>query len=240
MFTRSAPAGPVTAGLFRHGFTVIERRFSPALPELLVELDPDVILASIDAAESEDLAVVRYIAAHAGDRPVLALIDTYTERHAASALDAGAVAVLPATASPDLLGAQATALRRAAFGAATTEDQSQLTAGDLVIDLGRRTVTRRGERIDLTKSEFDIVALLARNPGRVLTPSEIVAGIGQLSTSPGQARGMVKVHVSHLRAKLGSHRGMDYVVTVRGVGYLFEQLPSENYAGPLAGSRALA
>ncbi|MEX1103966.1 MAG: response regulator transcription factor [Dehalococcoidia bacterium] len=223
VFTRTAPAGLLTAALFRQGFTVIERQFSRTFLDLLAEVEPDVILLAINAGEPEDLAVLRFIATHAGEHSVLALIDPDGDELATSALDAGAIAVLPATAAASLVGAQANAIRRAVAGMSEDDEALHIVAGELAIDLGRRVVMCRGERIELTKSEFDILALLAKNAGRVLSPAEIVAGIGQMSGSAAQARGMVKVHVSHLRTKLGTAGALDYVITVRGVGYLFEQ-----------------
>lgn len=80
-----------------------------------------------------------------------------------------------------------------------------------------------GQPVDLTRSEFDILTLLARNAGRVMTPMEILSGIGQSPASEAQARGMVKVHLSHVRQKLGAAQAGEYVATVRGIGYAFER-----------------
>lgn len=222
VFTRTAPAGAIVAALFRRGFTVIERPFSETFKDLLAEVRPDVILAALDVAEGDDLGVLRHVAGHGRDASVLALIDPYRDHLAMTALDAGAVAVLAGDAAPDLVAAQAAAMLRAAQERAG-ENVSEILAGDLAINLDRRLVLYAGTRVDLTKSEFDILSLLARNAGRVLGPAEIVGGIGQTPESPDQARGMVKVHISHLRTKLASLGAVEYVVTVRGVGYLFER-----------------
>ncbi len=233
VFTRKLPPAPLTAALFRQGFTVVERQFSRTFLELLTELDPEVIVAALDASHEDDLAVLRYIATHSGEHSVLALLDTYDERLAINALDAGAIAVLPVAAAGALVGAQAAAIRRSALGVLETEQPVQVLVGDLAIDMGRRLVTCRGERVDLTKSEFDIVALLARNAGRVLSPVEIVAGMGQIAASSTQAREMVKVHISHLRTKLARTCAENYLVTVRGVGYVVDRRAStgEDVAG---------
>lgn len=229
VFTRSAPAGAIVAALFRRGFTVIERPFSETFHDLLAEVRPDVILAAIDVSEAEDLGVLRYVAGHGNEPSVLALIEPYRDHLAMTALDAGAVAVLPASAAPELAAAQAAAMLRAAQERAG-ENVSEIIAGDLAIDFDRRLVLYGGIRVDLTKSEFDILSLLARNAGRVLGPAEIVGGIGQTPESSAQARGMVKVHISHLRTKLASLGAVDFVVTVRGVGYLFERREPARHA----------
>ena len=222
VFTRQPPPGAVVSELFRRGFMVIERPFSDTLHDLLAEIRPDVVLATLDPREEEDIGALRQVAAHAADRIVLAVIEPYTDQLAMIALEAGAVVVLAATASPELTGAQAAAIVRGS-DRRIDDGISEIAAGDLVINLDRRLVAFAGSRVELTKSEFDILALLARNSGRVIGPAEIVAGIGQAPGSPAQARGVVKVHVSHLRNKLAAFGADDYVVTVRGVGYLFER-----------------
>ena len=227
VYTRAPAPGAVTAALFHHSFTVIERLFTRSFVEVFNELEPEVVLAVIRADEPDDLSVLRFLKAHAHGTPVMALLAAPADSDAdcVAALEAGADVAYAATTSATLLGAQAVALvRREEGGAEAARSDGRVLVRDLAIDFGRRTVSRNGRRVDLTRSEFDIMALLYRNAGRVLTPSDIVSGIGQIVASHGQARGMVKVHVSHLRQKLGANEDGEYVVTVRGVGYLFERL----------------
>ncbi|MGH2626497.1 MAG: winged helix-turn-helix domain-containing protein, partial [Anaerolineales bacterium] len=97
---------------------------------------------------------------------------------------------------------------------------------DLTIDFDRRRVSRGGKVVDLTRTEFDILGVLARNPGKVVSAAEILNAIGQFVSSESQARVIVKVHISHLRQKLEADNAERYVETIRGVGYLLERRES--------------
>ncbi len=239
VYTRNSAPASVTSALFAQGFTVVERQFSRLITGLLDEIEPDIVVAVIDATEADDLSVVRFLRAHRPGAPLLALCTDSTpgDEPCITAMDAGADVALAVGASAGLIGAQARSLQRRAAGGEATAGESRVLVRDLAIDFGRRNVSRRGQRLSLTRSEFDILAMLLRNAGRVVPPGEIVAGIGQFAATDAQARGMVKVHVSHLRQKLGANEDGEYVVTVRGVGYLFERMDEASDAGE---RRALA
>ena len=81
-----------------------------------------------------------------------------------------------------------------------------------------REVWRDNERIDVTSIEFDILDLLARSSGRIVSRDELSAALYQRETTPYERS--LDVHMSHLRKKLeGGDRAL--IRTVRGVGYLF-------------------
>jgi DNA-binding response OmpR family regulator len=86
-------------------------------------------------------------------------------------------------------------------------------AGALVVDPARRTVTVRAEPVTLTATEFDILALLARAPGVVVTRADLLASVWG-PTFVGDDH-LVDVHVANLRRKIGD----GFIETVRGVGY---------------------
>ncbi|MFN2555957.1 MAG: response regulator transcription factor [Nitriliruptorales bacterium] len=90
--------------------------------------------------------------------------------------------------------------------------------GDVVVDEDARTVTRAGQRIDLTRTEFDLLVALGSKPGRVLSKSQLLTGVwGFEEYDPN----LVEVYVSTLRRKLEQH-GTRLINTVRGVGYVLE------------------
>jgi DNA-binding response OmpR family regulator len=93
--------------------------------------------------------------------------------------------------------------------------EALLRLGDLAIDRGRRAVTRDQEQIDLTAREFDLLAMLAQQPGRVFTRAQI---LDRIWASEFYDEHVVEVHIGNLRRKLGANPGR-YVETVRGVGY---------------------
>jgi two-component system, OmpR family, response regulator len=95
-----------------------------------------------------------------------------------------------------------------------------LVLGDLVIDFGKRAVTVRGEPVRLTYVEFEILATLARSPGRVFRRTVLLEGLwGDAAYRDPRT---VDVHIRHLREKIEREpREPEYIFTVRGVGYHF-------------------
>jgi DNA-binding response OmpR family regulator len=91
---------------------------------------------------------------------------------------------------------------------------SGVTSGDVVIDVERRSVTRLGSPVQLTRKEFDLLALLARQPGVVFRREQIISEVWQ-STWDGCHR-TLEVHIAAIRAKTGTAA---LIETVRGVGY---------------------
>ena len=89
--------------------------------------------------------------------------------------------------------------------------------GDIAIDYQARTVTRAGQRVDLTPSEFDIFALLTRRPGQVVSKSQLA---GHLRGRAMSGSNVLEVHMSSLRKKLEVW-GPRCIHTRRGAGYAF-------------------
>jgi two-component system KDP operon response regulator KdpE len=92
-----------------------------------------------------------------------------------------------------------------------------LTVGDLVVDIAHHWVTVGGELIDFTPKEFDLLALLARYPGRVLTHGTILAEVWG-AEGAGHVE-YLRVYARSLRKKLGDDRANPRLVTEPGVGY---------------------
>lgn len=113
------------------------------------------------------------------------------------------------------------ALRRAGMLAQPYDEESIESAG-LVIDFGRRKVTVRGEPVTLTFVEFEILAALARLPGRVIGREALLERIwgGSGHRDPRT----IDVHIRHLREKIEpDSKNPEYLLTVRGVGYHFRE-----------------
>lgn len=103
---------------------------------------------------------------------------------------------------------------RAAIRRGRVEERS-LRVGSLVVDVIDRIVHVDGRNVDLTPREYQLLVLLARNVGRVLSRSEIVANVWRLPRDPGS--NLVEVNVRNLREKLGPDAPP--LETVRGAGY---------------------
>ena len=97
-----------------------------------------------------------------------------------------------------------------------------LTVGDVVLDRGRREVRARGEQVHLTFSEFELLARLMSNPGRLFNRQELMRAIWG-DSAYRDPRG-IDVHVRHLREKLEPQPDKpELILTVRGAGYRFQE-----------------
>ncbi|MEV0035922.1 response regulator transcription factor [Streptomyces sp. NPDC050804] len=97
-----------------------------------------------------------------------------------------------------------------------------LVVGDLVMDEGAREVTRGGDPVELTRTEFELLRLLMRNPRRVLSKAQILDHVWSYDFG-GHAH-VVELYISYLRKKLDMGRST-MIHTVRGVGYILKPEP---------------
>jgi DNA-binding response OmpR family regulator len=111
-------------------------------------------------------------------------------------------------------------LRRAALAQPEAQFEEPIDAGDLQIDFEKRSVVARDESVRLTYVEFEILAALARAPGRVFSRTMLLERVwGDASYRDPRT---IDVHIRHLREKLEVEaRTPELILTVRGVGYRF-------------------
>ena len=111
-------------------------------------------------------------------------------------------------------------LRRAALAQPEAQFEEPIEAGDLTIDFEKRSVVVRGESVRLTYVEFEILAALARAPGRVFSRTMLLERVwGDASYRDPRT---IDVHIRHLREKLEEEsKTPELILTVRGVGYRF-------------------
>lgn len=102
------------------------------------------------------------------------------------------------------------------------EDKSEvINTGDLIIDFNKHEVIKKGEKIELTLKEFELLKLLVLNKGKVMTRDFLLDKVWGYEYY-GETR-TVDVHVRHLRQKLeDDDKNPDYIETVRGIGYKFK------------------
>jgi DNA-binding response OmpR family regulator len=111
-------------------------------------------------------------------------------------------------------------LRRAALAQADEQFDEPIEAGELRVDFERRQVDVRDEQVRLTYVEFEILAALARNPGRVFSRTMLLERVwGDAAYRDPRT---IDVHIRHLREKLELEpKHPELILTVRGVGYRF-------------------
>ena len=145
--------------------------------------------------------------------PVLLLTARDAVMDKVSGLDAGAEDYITKPfAIEELLARIRATLRKTA--AAAAPQPNLLTAGEIALDPESRTVTRKGEPVNLTRREFDLLQYLLENTNRVLTREQLLSQVWGFDYA-GETNA-VDVYISFLRNKLGA----SVVETVRGVGYI--------------------
>src|SRR5215204_2483525 len=118
----------------------------------------------------------------------------------------------------ELLGRVRAQLRRRELDRSSGTEGTAIESGPVSIDLARHLVTVRGEPINLTRSEFQVLRLLTESPGQVFSRKEIMEELWQTEFS-GDVRAC-DVHISNLRQKIERDpQEPELVLTVRGVGY---------------------
>ena len=132
-------------------------------------------------------------------------------------LEIGADDYLPKPFNPRELSARIRAILRRAEQAADASRRGPVSAGGVTLDPETREVTRDGHQIELTTFEFDILELLLRAAGRVLSRDALMEQMYNRRATPYDRS--IDMHISHIRRKLGGERTL--IKTVRGVGYQF-------------------
>jgi two-component system KDP operon response regulator KdpE len=185
--------------------------------EAAVNDTPDLVVLDLSLPDMSGFEVAEELRAWY-EGPILVLSVRDADSDKIKALDQGADDYLTKPFSAgELLARVRALLRRVQGGAAAAKE---IRAGDLVIDLPRRQVTVSGELVHLTRTEFDILSLLARNADRVVTSRMLLEQVwGPEYETDTQA---LRVHVSHLRQKIEPAGGVPrYILTEPGVGFRF-------------------
>jgi len=150
------------------------------------------------------------------DLPVIMLTARAQQQDRILGLNTGADDYLPKPFDPDELLARIRAVLRRA-DAANWKGSTVITIGDMHVNPSTREVQVAGEAVELTAVEFDLLEMLMRSAGRIVSRDEITVALFEREATPYDR--FLDVHVSHLRKKL---EGSGNVIrAVRGVGYVF-------------------
>jgi DNA-binding response OmpR family regulator len=175
---------------------------------------PDLVVLDLGLPALDGLDVTRAIR-RAGDLPIIILTARDDETDRIVGLELGADDYVTKPFSPRELVARVRAVLRRHAGAGESET---LRTGDLVLDVPRMRVTRGGEPIELTATEFALLAAMARQPGRVFTRSQLLDAIHGVAFEAYERA--IDAHVKNVRRKLEPEpRAPRYLLTVHGVGY---------------------
>jgi DNA-binding response OmpR family regulator len=219
----AAVARGVQFALEREGYTATVVPTGEEAVSRLGEIAPDLVVLDVRLPGIDGFEVCRQLRRETR-APVIFLTARADEVDKVVGLEIGADDYLVKPFSVRELVSRVKSLLRRAYGElADTQTGRTLRRGDLVIDLERRRVTRDGERIALTTTEFDLLRHLASRPGRVFSRGQLLELVRDYDALEQDER-TINVHISHIREKIEPEPAQPrYIRTVRGVGYAFAE-----------------
>jgi DNA-binding response OmpR family regulator len=201
--------------LERAGYSVLVAAGGQEALEMAARAGPDIVVLDLMLPDLPGEVVTRNLRA-ISDVPIIMLTAKAAEEDRIAGFRLGADDYLVKPFSPRELAVRVEAVLRRAGRAGSAAES--FGGGRLVIDPDAREVTVDGQDVALTRSEFDLLTVLSRRPGRVWSRYELVTRI-QGYEHEGCERA-VDAHVKNLRRKLGDDpKAPQFVVTVTGVGY---------------------
>ncbi len=177
---------------------------------------PDLMILDVMMPELDGWDAARLIRRDS-DVPLIFLTARVDDIDQIAGLEIGADEYITKPFSPRVLVAKVRAMLRRAYGDLSSEP-TIWRVGALELNAETHTVTLNGARVDVTPSEFDLLQVLIRRPGRVFTRMELLDHVQGEAFAAYERT--IDVHVKNLRAKLETDpRHPDYIETVYGVGY---------------------
>ena len=173
----------------------------------------DMIITDLQLGGLSGMDVLEAAREHLPDVPVLIVTGYGTVKSAVEAMQKGAYDYISKPVSPKVFISRVNAL----FRRVTRPDSRKIELKGIVIDPERFIVTVEGREVTLAKKEFELLYLLAQKPGRVFLRNEILNQVWGNEVIVGDRT--VDVHIRKIRQKLEA----DYIRTVKGVGYKFDE-----------------
>ncbi|MCA1675686.1 MAG: response regulator transcription factor [Actinobacteria bacterium] len=198
--------------LRQEGYEVCACPDASGIQRVIDQFRPDLAMLDVHLGTGPDgYSTARHLRGQSG-LPVIMLTAADTVAERLQGFDAGADDYLIKPFSMAELLARVEALLRRSGRVTSAVRQ----VGDVIIDDAARTVLRAGVNMDLTRTEFDLLAVLAKHPGQVLSKVQLLTQVWGFDAYDVN---LVEVHMSSLRRKLEAH-GPRLIQTVRGVGYV--------------------
>jgi two-component system KDP operon response regulator KdpE len=209
------------ASLTVEGFGVVEAVNAQEGLRVITQQMPALVLLDLGLPDADGVEVIRQVRDWSA-MPIVVISARGEEPSKIAALDAGADDYLTKPFSVgELLARIRVALRHAARHGGS-EINAPVVVGDLRIDLVGRTVIKAGAEVKLTKTEFDLLAVLTRNLGKVVTHRQLLKEAwGPYAVHEPH---YVRVFMANLRKKLEDNPSQPrHLVTDQGVGYRFRE-----------------
>lgn len=215
----------ISFNLQQAGYEVITAQTGTQAIEQVNKHNPDAIVLDLMLPHLDGFEVCRQLR-KTSFTPILMVTAKNEEVDKILGLELGADDYLTKPFSPrELLARIKALLRRSSYqkeSVPVNEDTSDIKRGHLTISVNKHQVSLRGELIELTLTEFELLKLLSNNPGQVFSRDFLLNRIwgedffGDVRT--------IDVHIRHLREKIEDDASKPkYVLTVRGVGYKFNE-----------------
>jgi OmpR family response regulator RpaB len=196
--------------------------------EIFSKFSPDLIILDVMMPKLDGYAVTKEIR-RTSDTPIIILTALGDVSERITGLELGADDYVIKPFSPKELEARVKAVLRRTTNRETTGGgkvtKNIITTGNLRIDINRRQVYRKNERIRLTGMEFSLLELLVSNSGQPFSRSEILQHVWSYPPDHRIDTRVVDVHISRLRSKLEvDPSNPELILTARGIGYMFQRI----------------
>jgi DNA-binding response OmpR family regulator len=199
------------------GFTVVVAADGAKALDLARSRRPDLIVLDLALPVIDGLDVARLLRRES-DVPIIMLTARVEESDRLAGLEIGADDYVTKPFSPRELVARVKAVLRRSDVTASRGDV--FTVSDLTLDVPKLRLTRGLDAIELTPTEFQLLATLARQPGRVFTRAQLLDAIHGLEVDAFERA--IDTHIKNIRRKIEPDtRNPVYVLTVYGIGYRF-------------------
>jgi len=220
---------PFAEALRRAGFEALVTATAAGALRLAEDAEPDLVLLDLTLPDGDGRDVCRELRRHS-DVPIVMLTARGTEMDKIVGLELGAddYVVKPFSAR-EVISRIRAVLRRSAPRDGRGADEGPVLIGELELDPAARTARLAGGELELSRKEFDLLAELMRNAGRVVKREDLMSKVWDVNWF-GSTK-TLDVHIGWLRRKLGDDPNEPrYIETVRGVGFRFAA-PEADEAG---------
>jgi two-component system alkaline phosphatase synthesis response regulator PhoP len=208
----------------RLGFEVTEKENGATALQTAATEGFDCLILDVSMPEMTGVEMLKKLRERGVQTPAIFLTAHDLLEDKVAGFEAGADDYMSKPFDPQELEYRIVALLRRGQLSPTATDDDRLEIGDLVVDRRRHEVSRAGARIDLTPLEFQILDLLASEPGRAWKRNDLLDRVWSTEYE-GYSRN-IDPHINRLRKKLEADpKNPHYVLTVRGVGYKLNENP---------------